>query len=605
MIPQDFIQALLGRVDIVDVIDRHVKLKKAGTNFKACCPFHNEKTPSFNVSPSKQFYHCFGCGAHGNAIGFVMEYSGFTYPDAIRELAQQVGMEVPEVRGAATGRTAPAQVRGLVDRMMEALNYYRGELKKSPEAIDYLKRRGLSGEIAARYGLGFAPEAWQSLKGVFADYESEEVKETGLVIDSEPGDASDGEPVRKSRRYDRFRGRVMFPILDSRGNVIGFGGRITGDGEPKYLNSPETQLFEKGRELYGLWQARRAIRDANLAVVVEGYMDVVALAQHGVENAVATLGTATTPMHVAKLLRLVDNVAFCFDGDSAGRKAAWKALEVSLPVLADGKSVAFLFLPAEDDPDTFVRREGSSAFVAALERAVPLSQYLVSEIASKVDMRSEEGRARFLAVARPLVTQIEAPALGAMIRKRLAEMSGLDAEQIPGLGPVRGPARPRPGPAPRGIRQALSVETQILQRVLRKPDLARSVDPELVPEGSGDGRALHAVLAFVREAEQGLTLGQVIAHFEGTEHAALLDAAIGGGSVLDEVPEAELDLAAELAGLQDRLGLMHSERRKAELEVRAQDGPLTPAEQAELAALTARQAAAKGVNSPLEKPPKQ
>ncbi len=454
MIPQDFIQTLLGRVDIVEVIDRHVRLKKAGANYKACCPFHNEKTPSFNVSPTKQFYHCFGCGAHGNAIGFVMEYSGLAYPDAIRELAQQVGMEVPEVRSAIPGRPAPAQAKSLVDRMMEALNYYRNELKKTPEAIEYLKRRGLSGEIAARYGLGYAPDAWQSLKAVFADYEAADLKDTGLVIDSEPGEGAEGEPAKKSRRYDRFRGRVMFPILDSRGNVIGFGGRIMGDGEPKYLNSPETPLFEKGRELYGLWQARRAIRDANLVIVVEGYMDVVALAQHGIENAVATLGTATTPAHVMKLLRLADSVVFCFDGDSAGRKAAWKALEVSLPVLADGKSVAFLFLPAEDDPDTYVRRLGKEAFMKALAEARPLSQFLLAELAANTDMGSEEGRARFLARARPLVTQIEAPALGAMIRKRLAAMAGLDPGELPGYLPspgagARPPRPPRPGRAAR------------------------------------------------------------------------------------------------------------------------------------------------------------
>jgi len=603
MIPQDFIQSLLGRVDIVDVIDRHVRLKKAGANYKACCPFHNEKTPSFNVSPSKQFYHCFGCGVHGNAIGFVMEYSGLTYPDAIRELAQQVGMEVPEVRGTLPGRPA-AQAKGLADRMMEALNYYRAELKKSAEAIDYLKHRGLSGEIAARYGLGFAPEAWQSLKGVFADYESAQMRETGLVIDSEAGEGAEGAPARKARRYDRFRGRIMFPILDSRGGVIGFGGRVIGDGEPKYLNSPETPLFEKGRELYGLWQARRAIRDANLVIVVEGYMDVVALAQSGIDNAVATLGTATTPTHVAKLLRLADSVVFCFDGDSAGRKAAWKALEVSLPVLADGKSVAFLFLPAEDDPDTFVRRQGKEAFLEALAAAKPLSQFLVTEISSKVDMGSEEGRARFLARARPLVSQIEAPALGAMIRKRLADMAGLDPGQIPGFMPPRERGQYRPAPAARVIRRALSIEAQILQRVLRKPGLARSIDPDIVPEATAEGRALHGVVTLVREGDSGLTLGQVIAHFEGSEHSAALDAALGGGSILDEVPEAELDLEAELEGLLGRLGLQRSELRKAELEALGLAGSLSEAERAELAALKTRQASAKGVNSGEESQPK-
>jgi len=605
VIPQDFIQTLLGRVDIVEVIDRHVRLKKAGANYKACCPFHNEKTPSFNVSPTKQFYHCFGCGAHGNAIGFVMEYSGLTYPDAIRELAQQVGMEVPEVRSAIPGRPAPAQAKSLIDRMMEALNYYRSELKKTPEAIEYLKRRGLSGEIAARYGLGYAPDAWQSLKAVFADYEAADLKDTGLVIDSEPGDGVEGEPAKKSRRYDRFRGRVMFPILDSRGNVIGFGGRIVGDGEPKYLNSPETPLFEKGRELYGLWQARRAIRDANLVIVVEGYMDVVALAQHGIENAVATLGTATTPAHVMKLLRLADSVVFCFDGDSAGRKAAWKALEVSLPVLADGKSVAFLFLPAEDDPDTYVRRLGREAFMKALAEARPLSQFLLAELAANTDMGSEEGRARFLARARPLVTQIEAPALGAMIRKRLAAMAGLDPGELPDYLPPREQARARPAPPARVVRRAHTLEAQILQRVLRQPDLARAIDPDLVSEAVAEGRALHAIVAFAREGDAGLTLGQLVAHFDGSEHLPAIEAALTGGSVLDEVTEADLDLGAELAGLQDKLEMQRSERRKAELETNALAGGLAEAERAELGRLNAQLATAKGVNLDLEIPPKQ
>src|SRR5438270_5288657 len=422
MIPQDFIQSLLARVDIVDVVDRHVKLKKAGSNFSACCPCHNEKTPSFTVSPSKQFYHCFGCGAHGNAIGFLMEYSGLAYPEAIRSLAETVGMQVPEARGRGD-RPANAQAPALASRMIEALSYYRAELKKSKAAIEYLKGRGVSGEIAARYGLGYAPDGWQNLEAVFTDYANPALKDTGLVIDSEP------EGERKSRRYDRCRHRVMFPILDARGNVIGFGGRVIGEGEPKYLNSPETPLFEKGRELYGLYQARRAIRDANQVIVVEGYMDVVALAQHGVENAVATLGTATTPFHVSKLLKLADNVVFCFDGDAAGRKAAWRALEVALPVLADGKVVSFLFLPVEDDPDTYVRREGADGFRAALARAKPLSQFLFDELTSRVDMASAEGRARFVAEAKPLIAQIAAPALGAMLRNRMAELARLPPDE--------------------------------------------------------------------------------------------------------------------------------------------------------------------------------
>lgn len=334
-------------------------------------------------------------------------------------------------------------------------------------------------------------------------------------------------------------------------------------------------------------------------------MDVVALAQHGVENAVATLGTATTPMHLAKLLRLADSVVFWFDGDAAGRKAAWKALEVSLPVLADGKSVAFLFLPEEDDPDTYVRRLGRDAFLEALAGAKPLSQFLLAEIASKVDMGTEEGRARLLAQARPLVTQIEAPALGAMIRRRLAEMAGLDPAELPGYATRRDPARARSTLPARVVRRTNSPEAQILQRVLRKPGLAQSVDPDLVGEGTPEGRALHAVLAFAREGDPGLTMAQLLAQFEDTDHRQALSDAIGGGRVLDEVAEAEMDLAAELAGLQEKLGMQRSERRKAELEVRALAGGLSEAERGELDRLTARQAVAKGVNSALEMPPKR
>jgi DNA primase len=605
MIPPDFIQTLLARVDIVDVIDRHVRLKKAGTNYKACCPFHNEKTPSFNVSPSKQFYHCFGCGVHGNAIGFVMEYSGLSYPDAIRELAQQVGLEVPEVRGNVPGRPSGAQAKGLIERMVEALAFYRAELKKTPAAIDYLKRRGLSGEIAARYGLGYAPDAWQSLQAVFPDYESPAMKETGLVIDSEPGDGAEGEPARKARRYDRFRGRVMFPILDARGNVIGFGGRVIGEGEPKYLNSPETPLFEKGRELYGLYQARRAIRDANLVIVVEGYMDVVALAQHGVENAVATLGTATTPVHVAKLLKLADDVVFCFDGDSAGRKAAWRALEVSLAVLADGKSVRFLFLPPEDDPDTFVRRLGKDAFLEALSQAKPLSQFLVAEVASKVDMATEEGRARFVAELKPHLARIEAPALGAMLRRRVAEMAGVSAADLGLAAPAREPARRGFAPPPtRSPRRAATVESQLLERVLRRPDLAATLDPGLIGSDSADGEALQALIAFARQSGEGLTLGRVSARFEGSDHAPAIEAALDRARVLDELEGADLDLAAELAGLQERVSLQRVTARKAELEARGL-AALSPEELREWTDLQARQSAAKGATPGLETPVKR
>ncbi len=589
MIPQDFIQSLLGRVDIVDVVDRYVKLKKAGANFSACCPFHNEKTPSFTVSPSKQFYHCFGCGAHGNAIGFLMEYSGLAYPEAIRALAETVGMPVLETRSGAP-RPGSAQAPGLAMRMLDALAYYRAELKKSKAAIEYLKGRGLSGEIAARYGLGYAPDGWQNLEAVFSDYATAALKDTGLVIDSEPEGAE-----KKSRRYDRFRNRVMFPILDARGNVIGFGGRVIGAGEPKYLNSPETPLFEKGRELYGLYQARRAIRDADQVIVVEGYMDVVALAQHGVENAVATLGTATTPYHVAKLLKLADNVVFCFDGDAAGRKAAWRALEVSLPVLADGKVVSFLFLPAEDDPDTYVRRLGKAAFQKALEEAKPLSQFLFAELAGHVDMATEEGRARFLAQSKPLVAQIEAPALGAMLRKRLGELTRLDAEQINRLIPSKAPERRSAQPPARAARAAARpAESRLLARILMRPELAGAVPGDAMTGSGPECAALRAVVDYF-QADPRPTLGQASAYFEGSEHQASITEALNE-PLLNQAESPDFDMATEVGDLVEKLRGEHFARRHNELARLLDAGTATPEQQAEYASL----AVAKSGNQPKE-----
>ena len=582
MIPQEFIQSLLGRVDIVDVVDRHVKLKKAGSNYQACCPFHTEKTPSFSVSPTKQFYHCFGCGAHGNAIGFLMEYQGLAYPEAIRALAESVGMPVPETR-TPRQKSAEAQAPGLAALMMDALNYYRGELKKSKVAIDYLKSRGLSGEIAARYGMGFAPDAWQNLESVFPDYSAAALKDTGLVIDSEPGEGSE----KKSRRYDRFRSRVMFPILDARGNVIGFGGRVIGAGEPKYLNSPETPLFEKGRELYGLYQARRAIRDANQVIVVEGYMDVVALAQHGVENAVATLGTATTPNHLGKLLRLADNVVFCFDGDNAGRKAAWRALEISLPVLSDGKAVSFLFLPPQDDPDTFVRREGDQAFRAAAAAAKPLSQFLFAELAAQVDMDTDEGRARFVAQAKPLIAQIEAPALGAMLRRRLAELARLDAAEVEALLPSK-LVEKRPGPVGprRSLRGTPSNAVRLIALLLNNPALVAKV-PEAEIAGFGpDIAALREVARFFREDPRRNT-AMASAYFDGSEHALAITEALEE-PLLKQAESPDFDEGAEVDGIIERFRQGRMGRRKEQLFERVAAGTATAAERAEYMDLQAR-----------------
>ncbi len=466
MIPESFIQDLLARVDIVDLVDSYVPLKKAGANYAACCPFHNEKSPSFTVSPTKQFYHCFGCGAHGTAIGFVMEYQGVGFVDAIKDLAGRAGMAVPDSDNFSPEQHG--QTRTLVDTMTRAAQYYKDQLKKSPRAIEYCKKRGLTGEIAARYGMGYAPDGWQNLDAVFSDYNADTLKAAGLVIENETG-----------RRYDRFRDRLMIPIINPKGDIIAFGGRIIDQGEPKYLNSPETPLFEKGRELFGLPQARQALRETNTAIVTEGYMDVIALAQNGVGNAVATLGTATTPTHVQKLLRQVDRIVFCFDGDNAGRKAAWRALENALEALADNKQIGFVFLPAEHDPDSFIRQHGKPEFERMVAQAMPLSDVLLRELAQRCDLTSSEGKARLIYEAKPLLLKLPTPLLRLQLVKRLAEASGFAQQEVERLCELKSytPAAPA-----RAKRTAPSLTRNLLRIVLQKPAMAAELPIELLPD---------------------------------------------------------------------------------------------------------------------------
>ena len=527
MIPPSFIQDLLHRVDIVDVIDRHVKLKRAGANYVACCPFHSEKSPSFTVSQTKQFYHCFGCGAHGTAVGFLMEYSGMGFVDAIKTLAQGVGMTVPEeqrTEQAHRRRTESEDGEDLNEVMLKAAHFYRSALRDAPQAIEYLKKRGLSGEIAKKFGVGYAPEGWQNLERVFDNYQSKALVAVGLVKQNDEG-----------RRFDLFRDRIMFPIVDVRGNVIGFGGRVLDKGEPKYLNSPETPLFEKGRELYGLYQARRAIRDAGRVIVVEGYMDVVALAQHGIEYAVATLGTATTPNHVQKLLRQTDEIVYCFDGDNAGRRAAWRALENSLGQLADGKQVKFLFLPQGEDPDSYVRQHGKDAFEKLLASAMPLSQFMLNELASHVDRGSSEGRAKLLQEAKPLVKQIAAPMLSLMVRKQLAELTGVTQTELDSefqIKPQRAPA-----PAAQRAPAQKSIARTVTELLVLDPALAQKADrTQLVPVlglrvpdvDSAELRALTRLLEVMADTAQSaagqLNIGEFFRNSEYAEWFAQVEA---------------------------------------------------------------------------------
>jgi DNA primase len=460
MLPQGFIQDLLSRVDVVEVVGRHVELKKAGINHKGLCPFHGEKSPSFIVSPSRQTYHCFGCGVHGDAIRFLTEHHGMGFMDAVRDLAQQVGLAVPESTATpedkARADAERAQRATLSDVLAKAAAHYRTALKASPRAVAYLKKRGLTGQIAARFGLGYAPEGWRTLAGVFPDYADALLTDSGLVISSGGEAGNVGGSGSEEKRYDRFRDRIMFPIRSVRGEVIGFGGRVLDVGEPKYLNSPETPVFHKGQELYGLYEARQGLRAKGYALVVEGYMDVVALAQWGFPNAVATLGTACTDEHVSKLFRFTDTVVFSFDGDAAGRRAAGRALEAALPHASDTRSVRFLFLPTEHDPDSYIRDLGPEAFDAAVAQAVPLSAQLIAHAGADCDLGQAEGRSKMLAQAGPLVALLPEGLLREQVVLALAQHGGVSADVLQahwarrsaGRRPARGESAPPGGPPP-------------------------------------------------------------------------------------------------------------------------------------------------------------
>ncbi|MFM1869940.1 MAG: hypothetical protein RLY99_684 [Pseudomonadota bacterium] len=500
MIPQSFIADLLNRIDIVEVVGRHVTLKKAGANYQGLCPFHNEKSPSFSVSPTKQFYHCFGCGAHGSAISFLMEHSGLTYVDAIEELARSAGLTVPREERRPQDIAKQKQAVALSEVMGPAADWYKQQLKVTPRAIDYLKGRGLSGEIAKRFNLGYAPDSWQGLEAVFGSYSEDSMAhvlvEAGLIIQSD------------AKRYDRFRDRIMFPIRNPKGQVIAFGGRILDAGEPKYLNSPETPLFSKGNTLYGLFEARQAIRDKGYVIVCEGYMDVVALAQLGFANGVATLGTACTANHVRSLMRQADRIIFSFDGDAAGQRAAKRALEACLPMMADDKEVKFLFLPAEHDPDSFVRERGAPAFEEAIRQAMPLSSFLIQVANEGHDWNTPEGRAQTQHAAKPLLLSMPPIALRAQLIRELSQRIGItpsELENFCGLKPASPPPSMTPvqtnttgymaattspngkkpwvnkkAPIPAGPPPTAPTDLaeQVLRVLLQFPYLGRSLEPE-------------------------------------------------------------------------------------------------------------------------------
>lgn len=483
MIPEEFIQELLNRVDVVDVVDKSVPLKKAGANFTACCPFHNEKSPSFTVSPTKQFYHCFGCGAHGTAISFLMEFNGLSFVEAIHDLARQVGLIVPEEKRDPNKPTKKTVV-GLQDSLQQAAHFYKAELKKSQRAIDYLKGRGLSGQIAAKFQIGYAPAGWQNLETVFPKYDEEVLTIAGLVVENEKG-----------KRYDRFRDRIMFPIHNQKGEVIGFGGRVINpEDTPKYYNSPETPVFQKGRELYGLFVARRAIRDGGRVLVVEGYMDVVALAQYDIDYAVAALGTATTPVHITKLMRQTDEIVFSFDGDNAGRTAAWRAAMNALPALTDGLKLRFMFMPDGHDPDSYVRELGKEKFEQAMQDAMPLSQYIVQRLSENNPLNSQEDKVTFLNEAEPILKEIKAPRFSLMLRKKIAELAEVTDVEMQSLLKLPSPGRAPKRAVRRQSKSPLSIKKRFILMALMRPDLVVEHDVDLADGDVDEDRMLADVL---------------------------------------------------------------------------------------------------------------
>jgi len=526
-IPQQFIDELTTRVDIVDVIDGFVPLRKTGRDYVARCPFHDEKSPSFTVSQEKQFYHCFGCGAHGTAIGFLMEYNHMPFVEAVEELASRVGMQVPRETGAlAKPDEGLSALYAILD---QAARWFRQQLRRGQGqvAIDYLKERGLSGEIAAEYGLGYAPATWDGLITALTAEGAQEAQlaTAGLVL-----------PREKGGHYDRFRERVMFPIRDQRGRVVGFGGRVLGDGTPKYLNSPETPVFHKGRELYGLYETRQAVRKLERLIVVEGYMDVLMLAQHGIRYAVATLGTATTTQHVERMLRLVPEVVFCFDGDRAGREAAWRALENTLPQMREGLQARFLFLPEGEDPDTLIRKEKQEAFERRIVTAVPLSQFFYDSLQRRADTSSIDGRARLVELARPYLSKVPVGVFRYMMEERLAELARIDAGTLKALlagkGPNGGGIRGRAGErtaARRGSRQgpkgrtAPSLVRRAIALLLHQPRLAAQAEDIRRLAGLDlPGVALLIEIVELLRANPHLTTGALLEHWRGEENGRIL-----------------------------------------------------------------------------------
>jgi DNA primase len=587
-IPQAFIDDLIARTDIVELIGGRVQLKKAGREWKACCPFHNEKTPSFWVSPAKQFFHCFGCGVHGTALGFLMDYDKLPFPDAVEELASRLGLEVPREDG---GAAKPRPGEDLYGLLAQVTQFFRDSLRESPRAKKYLEGRGITAESCVKFAVGHAPDSWDAVLKRFGGSAAREraLLDAGLVIER----SGRGE----SGFYDRFRDRIMFPIRDARGRPIAFGGRVIDEGEPKYLNSPETALFHKGRELYGLYEARQALRKVERLLVVEGYVDVVRLAQSGIFYAVATLGTATTPEHLNRLFRVTSELVFCFDGDTAGRNAAWRALENALEHARDGRQLRFLFLPEGHDPDTLVGEEGAEAFEARIATAQPISEFLVGQLVARTDLTSVDGRARLAELARPLLARVPPGVYHELLLERLAQEVRMPAGRLADLlrtrAPTAGPAAPaaraaRSRPARSAGRQPLL--TQAIMLVLQHPGAASAVasTPAWLDADTKGFPVLRELLE-TAQSEPKLTTAQLVERWRERPEGARLAELAGEESLVADARAA----GRELASLLERIGReLGPERRLNELIELARERRLSPAEQKEFQGLLGDRGAA-------------
>lgn len=563
-IPKNFIDDLISRIDIVDIIDRRVPLKKSGSNHSACCPFHSEKTPSFTVSQQKQFFHCFGCGAHGSAIGFLMDYDNLNFVEAVEELASQAGVEVPREENDFVDQASREKVADLYQLQEKVSAWFSEQLKSHPashEPISYLKNRGVSGEVARDYQLGFAPPGWSGLTDSLRD---ERLQPLGLVVKKEGGGC-----------YDRFRNRIIFPIRNRRGKVVGFGGRVLDDSLPKYLNSPETELYHKGKELYGLYEALSKVGRQRRLVVVEGYMDVVALAQFGISYAVATLGTATTAEQVGQMFRHVPELVFCFDGDSAGKKAAWKALESALPVLRDGREIRFMLMPEGEDPDSLIRKEGLECFEERIKNAQPLSEYFFEYLAGSLDLNSMEGRARLVDQTKPLIEKIPSDTFRKMMKERLTKIAKIDSlflggEENANKSTVRRSHENRLGEKPSAMRATIML-------LLNYPVLVKEIDLDgrwrLL---DAPGMPLLRKLVDLLAANPGINLGQILETFRGQDEEKIIQKlAVADLSVIDE----KLAVGEFKAAIEN-LGARRDGVRVEQLLAKASS--LNEAEQAEL-----------------------